>query len=268
MFRRKFLTAALVAAVAALAAPMTSQAAFYIGVRVGGVGGSTTILNDATFDAVNDGNIETPTLQAGGSLAGKYNFGGYFIGISATSNAGINPNQALLTTNTKVVVSNISAGNQTLELFVLEDNFSVPGTPPILSTLTNDLTVNNFFVGADAMGAGQLGESVSVIASAGIDAQPVGSANPFNPGTIQGITASSSISAPVLGNETSTSFLRTTSPYYVQTHLIFNLNQGNSVQIQDDTKVTAPAPAGLVLVATAVPFFGLIRRRMKATPTA
>jgi len=268
MFRRKFLTAALVAAVAALAAPMTSQAAFYIGVRVGGVGGSTTILNDATLDLANDGVIETPLLSPGGTLTGRYNFGGYYIGVSATSNANTNPDQALLTTNTRVVVSNVGAGNQTLELFVLEDSFTVPGTPPILSTLTNDLTVNNFFIGATKNGAGQPGESVSVIATAGIDAQPVGSADPFNPGTIQGITANSSISIPVNGNETSTSFLRTTTPYYLLTHLVFNLNQGNSVQIQNDTSVTAPAPAGLVLVATAVPFFGVLRRRMKTAPTA
>lgn len=63
------------------------------------------------------------------------------------------------------------------------------------------------------------------------------------------------------------SFIRGSS--FALTNVVeFNVDAGVTSQVSTKSAVTTPAPAGLVLAATAVPFFGLLRRRMRKAEVA
>jgi hypothetical protein len=56
-------------------------------------------------------------------------------------------------------------------------------------------------------------------------------------------------------------------PYTIRTTLVVTLVDGACANFNTSAVVAAPAPAGLALAAGAVPFLGLLRRRLRATPT-
>ena len=254
MFRRKFLMAAIVAGIAALAGPTASQAAFSVTMQSGGSGpfvvtdnlASGTVPSGGYFDF--DLTTTSPnTISIASSQVGNLN--GFSFSLISTSNSPGSPTAGGLVTSSVISLSNNNATAERITLTFFSDGFAIPGAGPlslstVITSLIGDLTP------AD-LGAG-LTQSQIYSTGSGSTSASTNPAAYFQSGTTL-------ITGPVSFTSTGT--------YSNQLVLSLYLEAGEDAFLQVGSRVIAPAPAGLILAATALPFVGLLRRRLRRPET-
>jgi hypothetical protein len=259
MFRRKFLMAAIVAAIAIAATPLTGVAAF---TATGTIGGNSATVSDgnganvaigsASFGAGDiaplAGTITTTAVSPGVVAAGQFDVNGFRIGVNSVSSE--SPTQANMSTTSFLTVYNSSLVTQTLTLSIT-NTFTLPGAAGSLLVLNHRLTAIAWFNGTDIAGASN---PPSVISSEGIISD--------SGGTVTTLPLSVSGGVPV-GLSNYALFLRSDGTYDLTQQFEITLGAGQSVQFQGSVNAVVPAPAGLILAATALPFVGLLRRRLR-----
>jgi hypothetical protein len=243
MCRPKFLTAALVAAVAALAGPSTSQAAFTITFQT--TGATDITLTDQVFGPVGAGDQSATVNRI---ASGTFAFGQYEIEVTATSNApgGTIPGVGeggYLTQNTFAVRA-LVAGAASLTIIVSDDRYTIPGAGQ--ASVTNSIS-------STFLSSGSVSATTTV--------------SPTTGGSFT--TAAATLTGPFSTQKGADTFGLTTitsTPFTITNTLIISglLSGPNTgANITTTSTVTAPAPAGLILAATALPFAGLLRRRLR-----
>jgi hypothetical protein len=228
MFRR-FMMAAIVAGIATLAGPSTSRADFTI-----------TFQQTGFLDAI-------VTTSSNNISLVDYAFGTYEIDVNAFSNSpgGAIPGSTvggLLTQNT-FSVTTTATGASALTIIISDDRFTTPG--PGVAVVTNSISSTFMTTGT---------------ASATTEVSPT-TGGSFT-------TGPASVSGPLVGfdgDETGGITTITGSPYTITNSLVLSglTTAGNRANITTTSSVVVPAPAGLILAATALPFAGLLRRRLR-----
>jgi hypothetical protein len=258
MFRSRFLMAAFVAAIAALAGPATSQAAFSITFTVGA--NSTSITDQGSGDyatgpsglnTIDTGHMNT----AGQTLLGltPFSFQGFEIAVQTALVS--NPSQVNIDTQTNFIIKyNGSDPSQTIKIEVAATGLTNPGAAGAAMELDHSVT-GLAFLQDDGTTGGTGSLNTHALATGGNS-----SATLF----LSSGTAATGANAPPVY------FYRPATYDLIQT-INVTLNTSNSVQFDTITSVQAappnitlvPAPAGLILAATGLPFFGLLRRRLR-----
>ena len=247
MFRLKFWTAALVAAVATLSVPAVSQAAFTFKLTLSdGVNGDLVITDG-------DVGVDLDTDAKAIFYKGIYN--GYDVKILANTNSPgggtiLGPNGAELFMNSFTVekVGNVAAP---LTITVFANEYA-----PFADTVTNATVINSLS-----------GSGISV-------GSTVTSSTTVSPGTGDVTTPEAKIT-PLAGADTTYSYPASLgNPFSVTQTATITFDTSSALQSKVNFDATstiiAPAPPGLIMAVTALPFFGVIRRRLRKTgvPTA
>jgi len=224
--------AAFVAAIAALAGPATSQAGF------------TIEISD------NHGNTTGILTPGGIDYSNIFTLGNYQINFTASSTSPGTPDQSYLSSGTISVKAINHDTGTTLHFTVSSDGFtnSVPGgTAFYTSTLTASL-LNGSGTGFSTINGGQFSSTLA-ITGAQTSTESGGVLMPGNPYSLgTDVTL-------VLG-DTAANHQAATSSFSTQ----LGDNEGHLL--------ITPAPAGLILAASGLPFLGLLRRRLRrAEPT-
>jgi len=260
MLRRKFLTAALVAAVAALSAPSKAEAAFTITVQVGANAAYT--VNETSLGVIGN------TVLTGAQ------FGDYTITISGNTAVGVNgSNQTYSLTHNTIDVTTTAATAQQIKITALDDDVNVGFFGPIINgaVKTGITTLNS------------PGSTVTVDVSGSVNGSSAAIATQNGSGFVQTALAANLTSASYdvsntivingLAGILNPNFGQPGQPQYFAAHA--NLGAETYLESKDTggggnggDLEPVPAPAGLALIATAAPFFGLLRRRMKTVATA
>jgi hypothetical protein len=252
MFRRKFLMAAIVAGIATLAGPATSQAGFSVTFTVGA--STTTIFDNGAGDYafLNSNTIVTGSMDTAGNTTGvpfplpPFHFMGFDIALrtSHISTSG----EVNIDSHSELIIKYVGADpSATIRIEIVADSLTNPGAAGDGMTLFHRVTGLEFF--KDNGTTGGVG-SLDTWATA----DPPGASTPVISLTSGGPAAD--------GDET-VNFIRPVSYDLIQT-VDLTLNRDNSAQFDMLTRVNpVPAPAGLILAATALPFVGLIRRRLR-----
>jgi hypothetical protein len=224
MYLRKFLLGALVAAIGAFAAPSRSEATFMLRLTDTGTGDAVTI-SDGDGDGV---------IGFIGSVGGTSNWTINITAARSKPNVGSASAPELRLTTT----SETTGGGGTLRIEVSDVDFGPTANPlpltiisnsadPLTGPTTTDLFLdlaNSDFNMVTQVGSGLSGSGV-------FDVQETANAT------------------------TDTQF---------SLNLVTTVTHTGANTSQFDSSVTSvPAPAGLILAATAVPFLGLLRRRMR-----
>ena len=260
MFRSRFLLAAVVAAVASLTAPATSQAAFYV--TLSGDGSNTYVINDQNSPAntgpFNDRNnaideVNNIRVASGtGATPTLYNSINFSL-TTLTDNPGTSVSGNVFATTAHIV--NTSASQKRITFTITSSGFTSPGqagdtlyAQTVLTSLTG-LTTSNLGSGANQSqfvttitGTGQTPNSVSTSADSFVQS-----------GT------------QMWSNQVS--FIRG-SDYTISSTYDLYIAAGATVDFQVNSVVAAPAPAGLIMLAGAMPFAGLLRRRLRKSELA
>jgi len=266
MLRRRFLIAVAVAATALLASATPSQASFKLKLQSGA--------DIVTYDLT----TATPTIIAGESTASatsSLSFGGLtsagffnlqFAGYSITTQSDTNnvpgtTQLGFLALNNFTITNTGDATGKGLVVSLTATDFTAPGEAKHRSM--SSLYTAIFGLQATANSTIKLetayDEDNGEFTSQG-DAEIYDQANFVAP---VGSNSGGGASLPGGGTSPSTAYSLTDKI------TITGLAVGGSIgQADARAEITAtPAPAGLILVATAVPFFGLLRRRMKTVAT-
>jgi hypothetical protein len=221
MFRRKFLMAAIVAAIAVISAPAKSQAGFVI--------------------TVSDGTNPDLTFVSGTNLIfGSDTLGDYTITVSGFANSpgGL---VSLLSNTTIGVVTTGPAAAVTLTITAVVDGFTnIPAATGVhvFTSLSASILEGSATGHTELNGAPVVGSAVAIPGPGQDDANSIGTipSNPYDLGNVMVLSLDA----------------------YTGT----TLSQRATVGL--DSNLTAvPAPAGLILAATALPFVGLLRRRLR-----
>jgi len=238
-FRNFLPVAALLVGVAILAAPTQANAAF------------TLTLNQTGFGSVTitDGDLNDQSPLPGVITYNVANYGTFTdLEITIRSNApgtttGIGSSVRDITLTTR----NSSGTAATLDLTAFDDTFTIPSGNPLLmrSSLSSDLLEG----GNLASGEVAKGEFTSTF--------------------ISGTTTSSptiTLTGPGAGVNFTT-VPRNLAGFTLTNHLAVTLGGGGQANFTGSTSVTVPAPPSLLLLAGALPVFGvarLLRRRKQA----
>jgi len=221
MYRRKFLMAAIVAGIAALAGPATSQAAFTITIHDG-------VHADVVFST--SGNLINDSAV----------MGNYTVTVTGFSNSpGFADSQV---SNTAIAFTTTGpTAATTFTITAADDRF----TNIAAGTLSN---VHTFFAASTLNGTG--------VGISNLNGSPVAGSAINLAGTSSG-TSDTTATVP-------------TNPYEFGNTMTLNLNASNvttrnrQANVEIDSSIRpVPAPAGLLLAATALPFCGLLRRRLR-----
>jgi len=236
MFRLKFLTAALVAAVAVLAAPATSQAAFKLRLDAGNNGSFETTITD---NDANDTNSMVGVIGYSNS-----NFGGFLItATTGTSKPVLGSGMLGLVS---VEVSG-AAGTIGIELTDTDYQPALPGSYilSVAGVTSEDPSALSFQAGGTNSNTEfDLTHSTGVVTG-----NPVGGSSFATGGSFTS------------GNA---------SPYSLTIRAVITHNSALDNTFFDAELRPAPAPAGLVMLASALPFGGFLLRRLRkpTVPTA
>jgi len=256
MFRPRFLMAAFVAAIAALAGPSTSRAAFTVTIESGGSGPLTITDNQTVGTVVSGGYIDTDTSSTNpNEIDVKSSQGGALNGFTF-SIAGLSNSPGNIVLNQGVVSSSVitlTNGNSTAGRFsisIFSDGFTIPGAGQLyLSTIVASVTglsIADFGALLTQSEVYSTASSATTVSTNSNGYYSIGGGFPIQSGPVA-FTSNGTYS-----NE-----------------LVVDLYVPGSatVKLQIDSVVSAPAPAGLILAATGLPFFGLLRRRLRRPET-
>jgi hypothetical protein len=226
MFRSRFFLTALVAALTALAAPATSEAAFTVTITDSESGSVAAVFTRA----------DNGVLGGFTSLSFSSN---YIIGISANSSS----EPTMVANNVLTIQALAGAPAATFTITSTADGFTSPVSP--VSVQTN-LTIIS-------------------------PAVPVTAVSQINGVNVSG----TSITQSTAGAYTATNplFDTVTNPYSVGNVLTLTIAGGGKggtvAQVDINTEVVpAPAPAGLVMLISALPFAGILRLRRRKVEVA
>ncbi len=263
MFRSRFLLAAVVAAVASLLAPAPSEAGYSVKVKVNG----TTIatINDG---GLGDTNAELNGISANGTyttgtgsdkihydFSGITNSPGTTIGQMTSSSINIYSYSGAST-------SAAASQNYRVQLEVMSDGFTAPGQSSDLLSVQTILTGLGGFNASTDLGTAGSGKNEFITTVTGAGQTPASvSTNP------------TSFTVDVNGKWSSGSMTFNRGSDYAITQSIDVLvkttnTSDNALAFQDKSLVAAPAPAGLIMLAGALPFAGLLRRRLRKSEQA
>jgi hypothetical protein len=251
MFRSKFLLTAVVAVAAALAAPATSEAAYKVKIELFNAStnaslGSTTITDNVGPDT--DGTVGTVDFNDT-NLFGT-NFSLKLTSFSNQSMPAGNPAQ--LQTQSVRLLDNDAAIDFRVVITTTNTSYTIPSPADpskLVSTLqwssTGNPAVAGTFQSFTSLAAGGTSEFDTTQVSTSLQ-------NIASPGTV------------------STLWNRSGQAYSITN--VMNISttgvMGSSAAITGTSEVfSAPAPAGLVLVAGALPFAGLLRLRRRGLTT-
>jgi len=231
MFRSKFLMAAFVAAIAALAGPATSQAGF------------TIEISD------NHGNTTGILTPPGTFFSGNFALGNYSINFTANSTSPGTPSQSFLSSGTISVTALSHDLGTTLHFTVISNGFTngFPGATAFYTSSIAATLLNGSGTGFSTINGTQFSSTLG-ITGVGSNSESGGVVLPSNPYSL-GTDMTLVLGDTASGNQAATATF-TTQLGDNNGHLLFT-----------------PAPAGLILAATGVPFLGLLRRRMRRTET-
>ncbi len=260
MFRSRFLLAAVVAAVASLAAPATSQAAFYV--TLSGDGINTYVINDQNspantgpFTDLNNASSQVNNIQVASAGASTTLYNSIDFSLTTRTN---NPGTASLGNvfaSTANLV-NTSNAQKRITFTITSSGFTSPGQAgdtlyarTVLTSLMG-LTTSNLGSGANQS------QFVTTITGSGQVPNPV---------------STSADSFVQSGNQmwsNQVSFTRGSNYTMSSTYDLY-IAANATVDFQVNSVVTAaPAPAGLIMLAGALPFAGLLRRRLRKSELA
>jgi hypothetical protein len=270
MCARRFVYAAVLAVVGVLAAPPTSQAAFLLRLESGGQT-ATIDLDALTTGGPGGGSNYTYTFFfkefAEGTTTGVFTnleFAGYTISAATNiTNTPGNPLGGNLSLN-GLTISRSAGSEDDLTIALTATGYNLPSVQERLdsnfgarlNTLAQTIPIidfrSSFAIGNNAFGADITNEATTEGSNFG----PVAPQTPF-----------SAVGQSSLNSNTGTYSL---TNVVTITGLGFGVNnrldQGGVSSLV--TPQAVPAPAGLVLVAGAVPFLALLRRRRGAAPAA
>jgi hypothetical protein len=232
MYRPKFLMGALVAAIAALAAPAKSQADFQLIIRQGA---------SVVYDS---GLIIGATHTVPAATYGDYNI--LFVG--GFSNTPGNPTLGQLDVDTfRITRVGSASGLDPLTVSISANNYNAP---PLVGTVDTRLDGRFSSTATGSVGTGTL-ESYFNTSNALFGTTTLVGSTSFTP------------SAPA------NAFYSAIQPGYSGTYSLTTILTFDDMSVNDiveggaTTNALVPAPAGLILAATAVPFVGLLRRRLR-----
>jgi hypothetical protein len=235
---RKFLLTAAVAVAAGLIAPSAARADF------------TVQLSSGLTAPVSIDFTTTPNGSAGGlswsfnnitqqeTVSGSY--AGYGISLGISTNA---PTTPALVTQSDLTIVNSGAAKASLVV-------TVSSSPFIFGT-TTVLAVDS--IAASSLTGGSLSSATTTVSggSGSGTTSPIGLTSPLPLG---GSAASGTIAVAIGASPATVS----------DTITIGDATGRDSFSFTSDVTAT-PAPSGLILAATIVPFFGLLRRRLRQT---
>lgn len=241
MFRRRFLMAAFVAAIAALAGPATSRADFKLKIE----SGSTTVLvQDQDF-----GPTVPNTNPDQNSAAGTVAFSGPVAGFNVTSSSATSspplgtPISAEMDLNTFTIAS---TGAGTIKFTMSATNFDI-GQVRVLESIFSGSTST----GSQAQFQVWVNSDNTLFSTAGDLSSDSGLVGP----------GGFAITNGDLGNFT--------GPFSITATITFTATgAGQSISGDGRVNVLTPAPAGLILAASGLPFLGLLRRRLRRSEPA
>jgi hypothetical protein len=241
MFRRRFLAGAIVAAAAVLSSAATAEAGFQVTLYAGA---SSLTVTDGQVGVDLDGtanSIITVNQNVGGYL--------YVVTLSLTNSPGTSTLASLGTSGTV-----FGTGATTFQIVASADGYTSPVSPPDVQAISNA----TFQTIAANTGSYSVSFDSRFDTTNSLVTTPTGTQIGSGAGGIgaSGVIALSDVQTDSL----------TTAPYSLNFTLTattsctgFNgLDLDGSLQIRP-----VPAPAGLILAATALPFVGLLRRRLR-----
>jgi hypothetical protein len=241
MFRRRFLAGAIVAAAAVLFSSATAEAGFQVTFYAGG---SSLTVADGQAGVDLDGaanSIITVNQNVGGYL--------YSVTLSLTNTPGT---PLLASLDASGTVS--GTGATTFQIVASANGFTNPVSPPDLTAISNA----TFQALAQNTGSYSVSFDSRFDTTNSLVTAPAGTQIGSGAGGIgaSGVVALHDVQ---LGSIT-------TSPYALNfTLTATTTNTGfNAIDLDGGLQVRpVPAPAGLILAATALPFVGLLRRRLR-----
>lgn len=254
---RKCLAAIITVAVAGSAVPK-AHAGFYVSLNEAGAGPLVLDLNNANtvsqyFNVVQRaGGITEYDLKTS-IIVGDYSFFGSFI---KTNNPGLQSGAKLSVGNSSLTRVGDQYGDP-LTISVTQTDFTRPSGPGSSVALTGsgDFT---YAPNATATLSATVDLGNNAFATGGDPSQVYTASTVLSPVASGTLTPVSQGNFSIGGN-----FSLTTSM------TVSGLGVGDSVQnLGANGAVYAPAPGGLILAATAVPFFGLLRRRLRTAAGA
>jgi hypothetical protein len=254
MFRSRFVLTAVVAVATALTAPAVSQAAFVVTFKIDG----STV---ATF---NPTNAQVNNLVAY-VASGTYTVGGDTIGINAQISGNIPGDWMGVLEDSTISASRIS-GTGTHKVSVTVTSTTVGSDSGVYTSpgpgtlyLWSDLTVIKGFLPSQIDGTNF--SFTSTATGTGVGGTSTTTGEPLQLDTTTGDWVS--------GTKSFSTGTGSGAGYTLGQTATFTIGSGNNttnpISFQLTSSVIAPAPAGLVMFASALPFAGLLRLRRRFT---
>ena len=259
LFRRRFFLMAAMAAAVGLVGPSTSRAGFVMTLTDGSSTATIDLTTGATTGSISYSAAGTSFSHVGNlyqATVNGINFAGYGIGFSTSTS--VNPGPAELDLSGISVQRTTASSANALTISISADGFADPPTPGLMSS-----SFTSFFQPSNSPG------TVTWASFLGTTNQLFETSTPW---ALSGGTneAGALLFPGAYGQNKAIQVTDALPSYSLTDSLTFTglgVNTGN-VSASLNT-VVAPAPPGLVLAATAVPFVGLLRRRLKkAVPVA
>jgi len=248
LFRRRFFLAAAMAAAIGLVGPPTARAGFSLTLASSDAGVGSGTVQDNSSAVINgktyvDGDVDDSTMYVASGSTRLYN--GVNFSIASQTNApGTEIGQIL---STSLWITNTTNTTRNIQFIFTSDGFTNPSSPGETLFLMNRLTAlsgtvlpgSNFDVYTAAKD-----QNGNIIRTNNYTSAQYG-ASPFTEVFSDQVT-----------------FTRGNT-YTLYNMMNLTLAAGQTIQLTSESLVVAPAPPGLILAATALPFVGLIRRRLK-----
>jgi len=179
------------------------------------------------------------------------------------------PDEARLAT-TAITIRNTSAGTQTLVVTLSASDYTFPSGNPLTLFSSASATASNVSIGANAITFQSYADDANNLYG-GTTFALSGGAVTTGPQVSGSVTvgAGQTLDIPFTPGTNSVLFPGA-QPFSMTEQITFVLGAGANVTFNGQSVVSVPAPAGLVLAATALPFFGLgvWRRRQKTKAPA
>lgn len=249
---RKLILSALFVAAATLALPATSDAGFSLEIKINGT--SVDKIDVGTADNISTGLVPvSKTLGNGDKI---------FYRIESISNSPGSPTLGFLSSTSVTIYGTKSDGtalgtSHRVDLIVIDDTYTEPASSPLSAFMR--VTVLNGFNAATELGSGPSQNSFTSTLT----------------GTSSATTDTDSFAMEMGGAWRSNTVLFTQSTGYTARQDISVLVDSRhttaamGIRFQADTNINpVPAPAGIALVATALPFVALLRRRFRKSDVA
>jgi hypothetical protein len=245
MFRSKFILTAMVAVAAVLSVPAVSEAAFTVTVTIDGVSVFSQSLPD---NSANSAGITT--------IQGSFDNSG--VSGSFTVNTNVPGGNTGMVLDSTGVITSVS-GSHEVVITATAQPFTSPGNPGDKLSLIDGISSLNATFGGVVM---DLNNSTTL----NLGSQDIyGLVDPDNnAGTSNSVRTSGPFTKQgPSGDWTAVTQFTRGSAYSLSSVIDLQLITGDSGSITTQATVFAPAPAGLAMLAGALPFAGLLRLRRR-----